>query len=242
MPISLAGSLSKARIDLPLRAAGRSFWNRQAANNAAAGEAMKISTKLTLFYVAMLTVFCALTGTLLWQLRVLSSGYDRVLSGPVREINDARRVQVDFKKQVQEWKDILLRGHNQDDLAKYTMQFHDRELQVRAGAVALAGETQDPEVRQLLQDFLQAHQTLSQKYQLAYAAYSGGNFDFKAADAIVRGQDRAPTDLFDKAVERLSRRVQESVESQRWSAQRNRASPLPLRLDRSCFWAWLACG
>jgi hypothetical protein len=40
---------------------------------------------------------------------------------------------------VQEWKDILLRGHNADDLlAHYTKQFHDKETQVRAEAGALA--------------------------------------------------------------------------------------------------------
>ena len=187
---------------------------------------MRISTKLSLFYIAMLTVFCVLTATLVFQLQALSRGYDLVLNGPISQMNAARVVQVDFKKQVQEWKDILLRGHNPDDLAKYTKQFHDEEAQVRAGAQALADESQDEQVRHLLQDFLAAHQILSRRYQVAYTTCTAGNFDFKAADVIVRGQDRAPTALFDKVVELLNVNVRQSVESQRQAAQRNRSIAL----------------
>jgi methyl-accepting chemotaxis protein len=167
-----------------------------------------------------------LAATLVFQLRTLSTGYDLVLSGPVRQMDDARVVQVNFKKQVQEWKDILLRGHNPDDLAKYAKQFRDREEQVRAGTQALASESQDAEVRHLLQLFLSAHQILGQKYQLAYATYTAQNFDFKAADAIVRGQDRAPTDLFDTVVERLNLNMRQAVESQRQAAQQKRSLAL----------------
>ena len=174
----------------------------------------------------MLAVFCVLAATLIVQLRTVSTGYDLVLSGPVRQMDDARVVQVNFKKQVQEWKDILLRGHNPDDLAKYTKQFHDKEAQVRAGAQTLADGSQDADVRQLLEEFLSAHQALSQKYELAYATYTAQNLDFKAADAIVRGQDRAPTDLFDKVVERLNLNMRQSVESQRQAAQQNQTLAL----------------
>jgi methyl-accepting chemotaxis protein len=62
---------------------------------------------------------------------------------------------------------------------------------------------------------------VSAKYHTAYDAYVAGNADFKAADKIVRGQDRAPTDLFDKAVKRLDARVKTTVAAQQDSAHRN---------------------
>jgi len=176
---------------------------------------MRISTKLTGFYVAVLAVFCVLTVALLSQLQAVSRGYDALLNSPVRQMDEARVLQVDFKKQVQEWKDILLRGHNSEDLAKYTEQFHDKEQQVRAEAKALTSELEDQETRQLLEQFTAAHLILSQKYQQGYQAYVAGKADFKAADKVVRGQDRPPTDLFDKAVQRLETQVKESVEAQR---------------------------
>ncbi len=183
---------------------------------------MKISKKLSLFYVSVLAVFFLLSFSLTAVLRSVSAGYDAVLSTPVRQIDEARVIQVDFKKQVQEWKDILLRGHNPVDLATYTKQFHEQEEQVRKGATELDEQVQDAQARQLLGQFLSAHQALSQKYQLAYEAYLAGNADFKAADRIVRGQDRPPTDLFDKVVARLDTRVQESIQAQAHAARRGR--------------------
>lgn len=175
---------------------------------------MKIATKLHLFYLAILLVFCLTAFALAADLHSVSAGYDAVLNSPVRQMEQARIVQLDFKKQVQEWKDILLRGHNPEDLAKYTQQFHAKEEAVRTGAKELSLQVEDAQARQLLQQFLQAHEVLSQKYQAAYDTYVAGNFDFKAADKLVRGQDRAPTDLFDKVAQRLNDRAKDSISAQ----------------------------
>jgi hypothetical protein len=179
---------------------------------------MRISTKLMLFYVAFLAVFCALGAALVADLRSVSAGYEAVLNSSVRQMDQARIVQVNFKKQVQEWKDTLLRGHNADDLATYTKQFHERERDVLQGAEALSSQLQDPQAKQLVQQFLAARLILSQKYQQAYRAYVEGHADFVAADKIVRGQDRAPTDLFDQVVERLGVVSKQSVETQNKAA------------------------
>jgi methyl-accepting chemotaxis protein len=88
---------------------------------------MRISTKLSLFYVAVLVEFCSLGFALTTVLHSVSNGYDALMNTPVRQIDQARVIQVDFKKRVQEWKDILLRGHNPNDLANYTKQFHEME-------------------------------------------------------------------------------------------------------------------
>jgi methyl-accepting chemotaxis protein len=175
---------------------------------------MKISTKLSLFYVAVLAVFCVLALALASVLHSVSAGYEALLESPVRQMDQARVVQVNFKKQVQEWKDILLRGRDPDDLAAYTRQFREKEAQVRESAKLLAVQVQDPQARQLLDQFIAAHILLGQKYQQAYDAYVSGIADFKAADKVVHGQDRTPTDLFDQVVERLDLLVQESVKAQ----------------------------
>jgi methyl-accepting chemotaxis protein len=183
---------------------------------------MKISTKLSSFYIGVLVVFCFLAFALASDLHSVSAGYDALLNSPVRQMDAARVVQVNFKKQVQEWKDILLRGHNPDDLITYTKQFHAMEAQVRTGATTLSQQVQDAEAKQLLEAFLSAHTALSQQYQMAYDAYVAGNADFKSADKIVRGRDRPPTDLFDKVVQRLDTLVQESVRSQTAAARHAR--------------------
>jgi len=182
---------------------------------------MKITTKLGLLFAGMIVVFLLLGVTLLTQMKIVSDGYDAVLASPVHDINAARVVQVDFKKEVQEWKDTLLRGHNPKDLVKYSKQFREKEAAVRAGAVELAKTVQDEEAHILLVRFIAADDVMSAKYQRAYEVFVAANADFKAADALVRGQDRAPTDLFDKVVQRLEARVQGTVTAQQFSVRRN---------------------
>jgi methyl-accepting chemotaxis protein len=85
---------------------------------------------------------------------------------------------------------------------------------VLAGASALAKAVQDSEAKSLLDQFVSSDAVLNAKYESAYQVYINGNADFKAADKMVRGQDRAPTDLFDKLVARLQSRVQATIAAQ----------------------------
>ena len=126
----------------------------------------------------------------------------------------ARVMQVDFNKQVQEWKDILLRGHTPADLEKYTNKFHKQEAATHAGARALLGAVDDAQAQKLVSEFMAEHLKLSAKYEQTRQAYLVGQFDFKTAYKMVRGQDRAPTDLCDMVVARLNAYVQESVAAQ----------------------------
>jgi methyl-accepting chemotaxis protein len=182
---------------------------------------MKITTKLGLLFAGMITVFVLLGVTLLAQMKSVSDGYDAVLASPVRDIDAARVVQVNFKKEVQEWKDTLLRGHNLEDLAKYSKQFRDEQANVRAGAVALSQTVEDEEAHKLLVKFIAADDIMNTKYSNAYDVFVAGNADFKAADKLVRGQDRAPTDLFDKVVQRLDARVKLTIAAQQLSVREN---------------------
>jgi methyl-accepting chemotaxis protein len=187
---------------------------------------MKIATKLHLLFFGIVALFILSGGVLIAQMRSLSDGYDAVLASPVRDMDQARVVQVNFKKEVQEWKDTLLRGHTPKDLATYSKQFRDKEVEVRRGAAALAKTVHDEQARQLLVQFVTADDVMSAKYQRAYEVYVAGHADFKAADQLVRGQDRAPTDLFDKVVQRLDAKVQSTIAAQQQSARRNQTIAL----------------
>jgi hypothetical protein len=187
---------------------------------------MRISTKLILFFCGVVALFALLAVLLMAETRSVSTGYDALLATEVRQAEAARIVQVNFKKQVQEWKDILLRGQTPEDLARYTRQFHEEESRVRSGAAALATSVADAECRELLDQFLAAHKTLGDRYQSAYDAYVAGGFDFRSADRMVRGQDRAPTDLFDEVVTRLNDEVAASVTAQQHAVARARGLAL----------------
>ena len=180
--------------------------------------AMKISLKLTLFLAGVVVLFVGLADALIGQTRSVVESYDELLKTSVKQADLSRVAQVDFKKQVQEWKDILLRGNNSQDLAKYTKLFREAETRVHENVAVLRQQIQDPAAIQLLTEFVVRHEVLGRKYQEAYDVYVGGGFDFKAADKIVRGMDRQPTDLFDHLVARLAAQAESSVKAQREAA------------------------
>ena len=87
------------------------------------------------------------------ELKSTSNSYEETMKGlqeSSRHMNDARVIQVTFKKLVQEWKDTLLRGYNPADLAKYSGQFHAEADKVTSlGAALQSAMPESPERRPL---------------------------------------------------------------------------------------------
>ncbi|HYV98097.1 MAG TPA: methyl-accepting chemotaxis protein [Gemmatimonadaceae bacterium] len=113
----------------------------------------------------------------------------------------ARVTQVTFKKQVQEWKDLLLRGDSKEGFEKYAKSFVETEKLVQTLADSLIRQTSDSAVKSQVQRFATAHQVMGGKYHDAMAAFGEtAGKDFKKADALVKGLDRPPTALMDSVV------------------------------------------
>lgn len=150
-------------------------------------------------------LFSSLSLFLGQQLRTTAGEYDRVLAGSVRDGESLLRMQVGFKTQVQEWKNTLLRGADPEQLKKYSDQFHAEEAAVQEAGTRVASETTDPTVKAKTEEFLKAHNTMGASYQKAldFFVASKGK-DMKGADAIVKGQDRAPTELLTQLVDHTS--------------------------------------
>ena len=114
-----------------------------------------------------------------------------------------REAQVHFKKQVQEWKNVLLRGHVEKDYDKYLSQFIEEERVTRQKVSELISRLDPVSQPSLLANqFLTTHFELGIKYREALQVY----FDTKrhnhiATDKAVRGIDRPPTDLLDTVAE-----------------------------------------
>ena len=143
---------------------------------------------------AMTVILMLVAGVVFVQLRQVTTTYDGILGSEVRSALAAREMQVEFKKQVQEWKDILLRGFTPADLTTYTTQFHDESAQVDRLGNALIATAPDDATRGEVRQFLVEHATLNQNYEAALAPFvaAGANHPTVLARAV-RGQDRPPT-------------------------------------------------
>jgi methyl-accepting chemotaxis protein len=163
-----------------------------------------------------LIVGLAAAGVLAFELQNVSDTYSRLLSQDgVQHQDRARVMQVEFKKQVQEWKDLLLRGYQYENFQKYQTNFRNEEAAVKDKAQALEHDVQDETARTMIADFLTAHEKMSASYATAMNSFATSKgLDVTGADAKVKGQDRPPTDLIDKLVGRLQQVVADRRESE----------------------------
>ncbi|HKP74113.1 MAG TPA: methyl-accepting chemotaxis protein, partial [Longimicrobiaceae bacterium] len=129
-------------------------------------------------------------------------------------VDGARAAQVHFKVQVQEWKNILLRGGDPAERAKYTDAFdaQEKEVQVRLDSLhALLGrqglETGD------VAELAASHADLGRRYHAALDRYDGTAASAQVVDSLVRGIDRDPTARFDAIVARVERHADTTADS-----------------------------
>lgn len=113
-------------------------------------------------------------------------------------------IQLQFKKQVQEWKDTLLRGDDPAALNKYWTAFESQEAGVQKEGKALLESLQQPKARELVQRFLVAHQQMGVAYRSGFEAFKQAKFDSKVGDRAVKGIDREPTELLTAAAKDIS--------------------------------------
>ena len=183
----------------------------------------KISTQFwTILAVAWL-VGTGAAAFLLHRVGTISTAYNETFTKGTKQQDGARVMQVTFKKQVQEWKDILLRGHDPAALVKYTNAFHQQEEAVRGLADRLRRAAEDRETQTLLADFARAHSQMSDSYAQALSAFTvaKGQNPYEV-DAMVKGQDRAPTDLIDKIAARQVAKLHDQMAAEKDAVSRER--------------------
>ncbi|MDP0491372.1 MAG: response regulator [Verrucomicrobiota bacterium JB023] len=155
---------------------------------------------ISLSFTALVTI-----GT--WALLQANDLHDELVrenAKILRAESQARQAQALFKEQVQEWKNVLLRGHRTEDFERYWTSFEEKESRTRELISKLLGNlTEGSEAEELVEEFASQHLALGKSYREAVELFQSNGYDHRATDGLVRGQDRAPTELFDRIVQKL---------------------------------------
>jgi methyl-accepting chemotaxis protein len=166
---------------------------------------------------------------------------DEELASGLALTDQARVVQLNFKKQVQALKDTLLRGCDLALRDKYQSEFSEFESQVQQGAHDLDAKASSPEVSALLRQFSSAHAQLGVDYRAAlrpFLTIKGTSFH-KAAKEIV-GKDEPAGGLLDKIVAQVSEdEAGARGKNQRLLAQQESSAATTSLLG---WLGWLLCG
>ncbi|NEV61439.1 response regulator [Thiorhodococcus minor] len=163
---------------------------------------MHIRTKLAVGLIAILIVNLIASLYGFYLLTQAASREAAVRDRTSEVLVSALNAQVHFKKQVQEWKNVLLRGQRPELYDDYFERFESEEAKTRRSIAGLISLLDDSlEAKATAERFLAAHRRLGEEYRAALAFYRRDDPSPQLeVDRRVRGIDREPTDLIDEVV------------------------------------------
>ena len=130
--------------------------------------------------------------------------YTHLVAGPLRATELVDRANVQFKTQVQEWKNVLLRGKDAKAADKYWAQFQEQERAVTATLQALVELPGVPaSVSQNAQRLRAEHTALGAAYRQGRDAFLASGADAAIGDKAVAGVDRATSEQMNALVTEL---------------------------------------
>jgi len=167
---------------------------------------MKIGTRL-FGMAATLAALMAIVG--LMGLRSLQSSTDTLrlslntATSITSAVDQGRDAQVELKKQVQEWKDLLIRGHSRTDFETHYTGFTKQEAVVQTQLGALRDSLKVVGISAGdLDGLMREHLALGAKYREALKHYDpNSQHAAQSADSLVRGVDRPLTLAMDAVVD-----------------------------------------
>jgi len=189
---------------------------------------IKISSRLIMLSALLIlgSVILGITGwiTLSKSNDLMSLTLDQA-SSVERAVDMARKAQVNFKIQVQEWKNILLRGHDPEAFAKYKEEFSKRGQETQSDLAELQKIFQKLNLDTPLADDARASlDQLEKKYLEVLKQYDSAKSDnAQTIDALVKGMDREPTKKIDAIVDFVNEHSVKIRESNRVMAANQNA-------------------
>ncbi|MCV2884970.1 methyl-accepting chemotaxis protein [Aestuariibacter sp. AA17] len=134
-------------------------------------------------------------------LNSVTKQYSYTVNHDMHYITGIAMLNSDFKTQVQEWKNTLLRGADQEQRDKYWGRFlKSSEAIQKDYSALLADMPANFPSRPHLQTFADSYPDMVQAYKQGYEAFVASGFDHRRGDKAVKGIDRIPAKSLSEAV------------------------------------------
>lgn len=142
------------------------------------------------------------------------AAFQQLLKGPVEASRLINEANLEFKVQVQEWKNVLLRGTSSESRTKNWQRFEDQERKVQTLLGTLVQASQhDAALAGQIQTLADEHRALGAAYRTGLDAFVAAGNDPVAGDNAVKGIDRATGEQLSKLVDQLRDSALSSSES-----------------------------
>ena len=179
---------------------------------------MRLSTKLisSFLVVALVTLAVGLLGY--YSLNQSLTGLRQTTRQQkllTQSVELGRNAQITIKGQVQEWKNLLLRGHEAAAFNWHLQSFARAEAQTQTNLArlqTLVAQSGLPTTN--LAAVLNAHLEMGEKYRAALKNFTIPNLATTAvADELTKGADRPATEAIDSLVEEVSRSAAQQADT-----------------------------
>jgi methyl-accepting chemotaxis protein-1 (serine sensor receptor) len=152
--------------------------------------------------------------------------YETTVQERVAQERAVSRMENEFKTQVQEWKNTLLRGEDSRKRELHWAAFQASEKRVADAAKALESQLTDAQEKAALQKFTQAHAQMALGYRKGFEVFQSLGFVPSAGDADVADIDQGPAKLLTALSEQVAASSATIAEQAALSARRALISSL----------------
>ena len=146
------------------------------------------------------------------MLKTTISHYNQLVTVTIAEERLIDEMNYAFKVQVQEWKNVLLRGKDAAKRDKYWGQFEAQHQKVEQMGEQLVSQLPSGQSRSKVENFLRLHEEMHGKYQQGLAAFEAADGDPSAGDNAVTGIDREPAQLLEDAAALIGAEVARQIQ------------------------------
>ena len=167
---------------------------------------MNLSKKLPLSIAIALLLTLAAGFAGLWTTNRSLEVFHTDVQRHMDEERMAADLQRHFKTQVQEWKDVLLRGSDTALLDKHWKAFEAEEKAVQDLAARLKARERDSDLTGMVQQFIEKHQQMAKAYREGLEKFKDAGLEPSVGDMAVRGVDREPAKLVQTLADEIAKR------------------------------------
>jgi methyl-accepting chemotaxis protein-1 (serine sensor receptor) len=201
---------------------------------------MKLAFKLPLAFAAALLFVAA--GALFGIHRLNQSlhVYGTTVQIDAANARTVSAIHVAFKEQVQEWKNVLLRGKAPASLEKHWSAFAKKEREVEASTQRLLDALPAGEAKVLIEKFRAAHRLMGAGYRKGLDTFARAEFNPAAGDTAVAGMDREPASLLGQAGDKIE--AEGAAAAAAAAADGNRSTAVSLALMGAVSGVAIFCG
>ncbi len=172
-----------------------------------------VQSRLTVLVGGGIGILLLVASIAVFQLKTHLNEYHTLLATNVQYESEINELNLAFKVQVQEWKNVLLRGKDPEKYQRYWGQFSAIQKEIQTKGESLLSKLPNDDSKKLLQDFLRAHAGAYQKYEAGANAFKAADFDISVGDKAVTGIDREPSKMLSDCANFIHKRGSETNEA-----------------------------